>query len=646
MNNIINIFLDDASRIFKSIISIMITLSLLLAPAFVVAFASAGSAPRESAANASKIYLVNKDNGYKSDLVSVNINIANKVINSLLKNDKYDWELIDEKLMDESFSDSRCYAVMMFPEEFSSQIMAAFSSQGSKTRVEYVINEKYHPSVLLEKDASNPAGLYNVQDIVEESIEGVAFEVAQDIFAFSKSDKGQEYLSRLVVRLGNAIKELEDASNQVRFASYVIESISTLSAAANKSIINSSKISDLSNSLLSKSQDTFNGALESARSAATSIDYLQRNSDSSTRSTSSTSSRSSSMSSSSSSSSSGSSDASQTVAYEEAKSLTDGLSDLTGVLSRASREAIAINSILQDPFSRLSGVEYSITTDITNAKNSLGAASNRLKASASKIKKFQDDIVSAISRGKIELAALLVADTNSGLIQWLMNPIKVEKKPLFLAHSYTQGISPYMIVVGIWFGSLLLIVLLRIYLSKNEIEEYEYYSDRPLSRLEEYFGRYLIIGILSLLQSALITALAILFVEIPVANIALLFAFTALISLCASSFIYAFVAAGAETGLVVVAGFFFAQCLTFVTPIPVQMLHGAIGIIEQFLPFAPALSLLNQSIAGPLYNAVILDIAILVGYFALSLLLGYFARNALYKRVVKGKIDKKDTLLS
>ena len=76
------------------------------------------------------------------------------------------------------------------------------------------------------------------------------------------------------------------------------------------------------------------------------------------------------------------------------------------------------------------------------------------------------------------------------------------------------------------------------------------------------------------------------------------------------------------------------------------MLHGVIGTIEQFLPFAPALSLLNQAVAGPLFSGSLIDMIIVVCYFVVSLLFGFLARKALHDHLVESKESTNETLLS
>ena len=95
MRHVWNIFVRDLSNATKNVIGIVVLMGLVIVPAMYAWFNIAGSWDPYGNTKNLKVAVVDKDKGYKSDLVPVGINAGNTIESTLRANTQLNWLFVD-----------------------------------------------------------------------------------------------------------------------------------------------------------------------------------------------------------------------------------------------------------------------------------------------------------------------------------------------------------------------------------------------------------------------------------------------------------------------------------------------------------------------------------------------------------------------
>ncbi len=133
MANIWRIFRDDMKRLFSNTVCIIITLGLILIPSIfswynVIAcwnvFDNTGNL---------MVAVANCDEGYKSDIVPIDMNIGEKVVSALRANDQIHWVFTSEEDAVEGARSGHYYAAVVIPPSFSRDMLTFYSPNTLKS---------------------------------------------------------------------------------------------------------------------------------------------------------------------------------------------------------------------------------------------------------------------------------------------------------------------------------------------------------------------------------------------------------------------------------------------------------------------------------------------------------------------------------
>ena len=97
MKTIWKLFVGDIRRITSNVVSIIIVIGLVVIPGIFTWFNVAASWDPFANTGNLKFAVANEDDGYRSDLIPVKINIGDQVVNTLRSNDQLDWTFTTKK---------------------------------------------------------------------------------------------------------------------------------------------------------------------------------------------------------------------------------------------------------------------------------------------------------------------------------------------------------------------------------------------------------------------------------------------------------------------------------------------------------------------------------------------------------------------
>lgn len=97
MKTMWTIYRADLSRARSSLITIVVIFGLVVIPSLFTWFNVAASWNPFSNTRSLRIAIANTDEGYKSDLVPLHINIGDQVVAALRTNENFDWVIASEE---------------------------------------------------------------------------------------------------------------------------------------------------------------------------------------------------------------------------------------------------------------------------------------------------------------------------------------------------------------------------------------------------------------------------------------------------------------------------------------------------------------------------------------------------------------------
>ena len=143
----------------------------------------------------------------------------------------------------------------------------------------------------------------------------------------------------------------------------------------------------------------------------------------------------------------------------------------------------------------------------------------------------------------------------------------------------------------------------------------------------EFFGRYAIFGLVSLLQSALVLLGDLLFLQIQCVNPIAFFLLGLFVGQVFCLIVFTFTELFGDVGKALCVILLIMQVAASGGTFPIDMLDPLLLEIAPFLPFYHAMTLLQECVAGINVGMVVVSAAILVVYVSVMLLIGIVVRK-------------------
>ena len=224
MKTIWKLFVGDIRRITSNVVSIIIVIGLVVIPGIFTWFNVAASWDPFANTGNLKFAVANEDDGYRSDLIPVKINIGDQVVNTLRSNDQLDWTFTTKKEAINGTKSGKYYAAVVIPKNFSTRMMTFFSSDGDHAEIAYYNNEK--KNALAPKITGQGADTVSAQvnETFSETLTSTALSVASQLANQLDKPAAQEQLTQFNGNISDFAETLTDASGTLRTFSTLTQS--------------------------------------------------------------------------------------------------------------------------------------------------------------------------------------------------------------------------------------------------------------------------------------------------------------------------------------------------------------------------------------------------------------------------------------
>ena len=283
--------------------------------------------------------------------------------------------------------------------------------------------------------------------------------------------------------------------------------------------------------------------------------------------------------------------------------------DLQGVEDDIHRVSTFVQTRLPEIEDRIHKVANLIREDLPGLEDALAKA-------AREIRHFQQT-------GDIgEIIKLLKNDIQEES-DFLAHPVLMKENKMFPIPNYGSAMSPFYTTLALWVGALILASLLRFDV-KNQ-EQFKSY--------EVYFGRLFTFMTIGIFQALIVTLGDMYLLGTYVADKLLFVLFGILISLVFMAIIYTFVSVFGNIGKALAIVFLVLQLSGSGGTFPIQVAPPFFRLINPFLPFTYAISLMREAVGGSIWDIVLHDLTFLVLFLCLAFIIGVLLKKPLSRFV-------------
>lgn len=142
MKKIFRLFKHDCQRATRNIISMILLVGVILIPSFFAWFNIIASLDPFDNVKNMPVAVASEDEGFKSSLVPITVNIGDQTISTLRANKDIDWVFVRPEDAIEGAKSGKYYAAIVMPKDFSERMMTFLSPGATPVSIDYYSNEK------------------------------------------------------------------------------------------------------------------------------------------------------------------------------------------------------------------------------------------------------------------------------------------------------------------------------------------------------------------------------------------------------------------------------------------------------------------------------------------------------------------------
>ncbi|MEK3946691.1 YhgE/Pip domain-containing protein [Paenibacillus sp. FSL H3-0310] len=262
-------------------------------------------------------------------------------------------------------------------------------------------------------------------------------------------------------------------------------------------------------------------------------------------------------------------------------------------------------------------------------RNDLPVLEDSIRKAASTIRQIKEEIDLG------EIAQLLGGDIKSKS-DFLANPVVLKENKLYPIPNYGSAMTPFYVVLSLWVGGTLLVSLLRTGVDTGGL---------TYKRYQLYFGRLLTFLTVGILQGLVAVLGNIFILHCYVVNKVWFVLFGVLISIVFVTIVFTLVAVFGNLGKGIAIVFMVLQFSSSGGTFPISTTGRFFQILNPYMPFTYAISLMREAVGGILPEVAIRDVIYLIIFGVLALLLALLLKKPLEPFIHKASEQAEESKL-
>ena len=136
------VFTQDIRSIRRNVMTALVVFGLVIIPMLFSVFNVLASWDPFSRTDELKIAVASTDEGYKSDLAALDVNVGDQVLAQLSRNRQIDWVITSKDEAIEGTESGEYYASIVLPPDFSTSLLNFYVTGTEPTKLDLYTNQK------------------------------------------------------------------------------------------------------------------------------------------------------------------------------------------------------------------------------------------------------------------------------------------------------------------------------------------------------------------------------------------------------------------------------------------------------------------------------------------------------------------------
>ena len=228
MRNIWRLFAGDVKRIGRNVVTVIIVLGLVLIPSLFSWYNMIACWSVFDNTGNLKVAVANVDEGYKSDLVPIEVNIGDQVVSALRANDQLRWVITDEDDAIDGARSGRYYAAVVIPKSFSKDMMTFYSDDVEHAKITYYSNEKKNAIAPKVTDQGADQVSAQVNQLFAKTLSEAALGISSSLLEYADTADLDGTIGKLSAHVTEAGERMAKGSSLLTAYSSVLGSAQSL----------------------------------------------------------------------------------------------------------------------------------------------------------------------------------------------------------------------------------------------------------------------------------------------------------------------------------------------------------------------------------------------------------------------------------
>ena len=215
MSKLFSLIRRDFRHVINNVIALVVCVGMIVIPCFYAWFNIYSAWDPYGNTGELKVALANADEGYKTKLMHANINIGERMVSDLQGSDKVDYVVTTKDKALEGVRSGEYYAAIVFPKDFSSDMMTVLSKSVRHAKVIYAVNEKKNAIGTIVTGKVSTAVQNSIDQSFDQSLTEVLAGVLSDLSGTLTDEETLNLVTRLDSILGDGAQDLRGVAANV-----------------------------------------------------------------------------------------------------------------------------------------------------------------------------------------------------------------------------------------------------------------------------------------------------------------------------------------------------------------------------------------------------------------------------------------------
>ena len=210
------VFTQDIRSIRRNVMTALVVFGLVIIPMLFSVFNVLASWDPFSRTDELKIAVASTDEGYKSDLAALDVNVGDQVLAQLSRNRQIDWVITSKDEAIEGTESGEYYASIVLPPDFSTSLLNFYVTGTESTKLDLYTNQKKNAlsTVITSQGADGVINQINAN--FTKTVSSVGLGVVSSLDDYLNEADTQVALERIQSRVGNVSVRLHSGAQTVR----------------------------------------------------------------------------------------------------------------------------------------------------------------------------------------------------------------------------------------------------------------------------------------------------------------------------------------------------------------------------------------------------------------------------------------------